>query len=181
MDNTWDMKEFMNALRSNMPWPEPPKGTDMQELKEIALELMHALHANNLGEVKIKLGGASIQIRANAAPIIQTTAEVSTPAAAEAPAPDQSALAAAPAAEKESGTPVKSPLVGTFYSSPAPDAPPFVLVGQRVRKGDTLFIVEAMKTMNEIKAPCDGTVVRILAQPGDMVEYNQTVVVLEET
>ena len=64
-------------------------------------------------------------------------------------------------------------------SSPSPDAPPFVLVGQKVKEGDTLFIVEAMKTMNEIKSPCDGTVVRILAQPGDMVEYNQIIVVIE--
>ena len=69
--------------------------------------------------------------------------------------------------------------MGTFYSSPSPDAPPFVLVGQKVKEGDTLFIVEAMKTMNEIKSPCDGTVVRILAQPGDMVEYNQIIVVIE--
>ena len=54
-----------------------------------------------------------------------------------------------------------------------------MLVGQKVKEGYTLFIVEAMKTMNEIKSPCDGTVVRILAQPGDMVEYNQTIVVIE--
>ena len=59
--------------------------------------------------------------------------------------------------------------MGTFYSSPSPDAPPFVLVGQKVKEGDTLFIIEAMKTMNEVKSPCDGTVTRILAQPGDMV------------
>ena len=101
-------------------------------------------------------------------------------AAAAAPAAQGEAAPAAVAAEElPAGTPVKSPLVGTFYSSPAPDAPPFVLVGQKVKEGDTLFIIEAMKTMNEIKAPCDGTVVRILAQPGDMVEYNQTVVIIE--
>ena len=83
------------------------------------------------------------------------------------PAAAQDEAAAAPAEELPAGTEVKSPLVGTFYSSPSPDAPPFVLVGQKVKEGDTLFIIEAMKTMNEIKSPCDGTVSRILAQPGD--------------
>ena len=71
-----------------------------------------------------------------------------------------------------------APLVGTFYSTPSPDEPPFIEVGQSVKKGDTLFIIEAMKTMNEIVAPCDGTVSRIMAQSGDMVEYDQTIVVI---
>ena len=85
------------------------------------------------------------------------------------------------AAEEQlpAGTQVKSPLVGTFYSSPSPDEPPFVLVGQQVKEGDTLCIIEAMKIMNEIKAPCDGKVIRIMAQPGDMVEYNQVLCVIE--
>ena len=59
------------------------------------------------------------------------------------------------------------------------DEPPFVLVGQQVKEGDTLCIIEAMKIMNEIKAPCDGKVIRIMAQPGDMVEYNQVLCVIE--
>ena len=103
--------------------------------------------------------------------------------AVQQPVPDSrkatAAPAAAPAEDIPAGTEVKSPLVGTFYSSPSPDAPPFVLVGQKVKEGDTLFIIEAMKTMNEVKSPCDGTVSRILAQPGDMVEYNQTVAIIE--
>ena len=74
---------------------------------------------------------------------------------------------------------MKSRLVGTFYSSPSRDEPPFVLVGQQVKEGDTLCIIEAMKIMNEIKAPCDGKVIRIMAQPGDMVEYNQVLCVIE--
>ena len=63
--------------------------------------------------------------------------------------------------------------------APAPEEPPFIEVGQEVKKGDTLFIIEAMKTMNEIAAPCDGKISRILAQSGDMVEYKQTLVVIE--
>ena len=147
---------------------------DIKELKDVAIELMDALKAKGLGEVEIELDDMKLKIKsAPPAPV------VAAPAAAPAAAAEDEAPAAAAAEDLPEGTPVKSPLVGTFYSSPSPDAPPFVLVGQKVKEGDTLFIVEAMKTMNEIKSPCDGTVVRILAQPGDMVEYNQTIVVIE--
>ena len=155
---------------------------DIKELKDIAVELMDALKARGLGEVELEADDIKIKIKsAPPAPVVPVAA---APAAVPATAPAAAAAAVedAPVASVEelpAGTPVKSPLVGTFYSSPAPDAPPFVLVGQKVKEGDTLFIIEAMKTMNEIKAPCDGTVVRILAQPGDMVEYNQTVVIIE--
>ena len=155
---------------------------NIKELKDVALELMDALKAKGLGEVELEMDDVKIKIKsAPPAPVVPVAAApvaaAATPAAAPAAAQDEAA--AAPAEELPAGTEVKSPLVGTFYSSPSPDAPPFVLVGQKVKEGDTLFIIEAMKTMNEIKAPCDGTVVRILAQPGDMVEYNQTVVIIE--
>ena len=155
---------------------------DIKELKDVAVELMDALKNRGLGEVELELDDVKIKIKsAPPAPVLPVAAPAAAPvAAAAAPAAQSEAAPAAAAAEElPAGTPVKSPLVGTFYSSPAPDAPPFVLVGQKVKEGDTLFIIEAMKTMNEIKAPCDGTVVRILAQPGDMVEYNQTVVIIE--
>ena len=156
---------------------------DIKELKDVAVELMDALKNRGLGEVELEMDDVKIKIKsAPPAPVVPVAAApVAAPvAAAAAPAAQGEAAPAAEVAEElPAGTPVKSPLVGTFYSSPAPDAPPFVLVGQKVKEGDTLFIIEAMKTMNEIKAPCDGTVVRILAQPGDMVEYNQTVVIIE--
>lgn len=155
---------------------------DIKELKDVAVELMDALKNRGLGEVELELDDVKIKIKsAPPAPVLPVAAPAAAPVAtAAAPAAQSEAAPAAAAAEElPAGTPVKSPLVGTFYSSPAPDAPPFVLVGQKVKEGDTLFIIEAMKTMNEIKAPCDGTVVRILAQPGDMVEYNQTVVIIE--
>ncbi|HJA49634.1 MAG TPA: acetyl-CoA carboxylase biotin carboxyl carrier protein [Candidatus Agathobaculum intestinipullorum] len=155
---------------------------DIKELKDITVELMDALKARGLGEVELEADDIKIKIKsAPPAPVVPVAAApAAVPAAAS--ATTAAAVEDAPVASVEelpAGTPVKSPLVGTFYSSPAPDAPPFVLVGQKVKEGDTLFIIEAMKTMNEIKAPCDGTVVRILAQPGDMVEYNQTVVIIE--
>lgn len=152
---------------------------DIKELKDIALELMDALAAKKLGEVELELDDVKIKIKAaEPAPVI---AAASVAAAAPAAAPAAESADAAPAAEEQlpAGTQVKSPLVGTFYSSPSPDEPPFVLVGQQVKEGDTLCIIEAMKIMNEIKAPCDGKVIRIMAQPGDMVEYNQVLCVIE--
>ena len=151
---------------------------NIKELKDVALELMDALKARGLGEVELEMDDVKIKIKsAPPAPVVPVAA--APVAAAAAPAAAQDEAAAAPAEELPAGTEVKSPLVGTFYSSPSPDAPPFVLVGQKVKEGDTLFIIEAMKTMNEVKSPCDGTVSRILAQPGDMVEYNQTVAIIE--
>ena len=73
-------------------------------------------------------------------------------------------------------TPVKAPLVGTYYEAPAPDQPPFVRVGQTVNKGDTLFIIEAMKVMNEIPSPQDGVIKAIHIKNGDMVMFDQLLV-----
>jgi acetyl-CoA carboxylase biotin carboxyl carrier protein len=105
--------------------------------------------------------------------VVQASA-VTVAAAAPAPAP-----VAAAAAQASAGPPsgdyldVTSPFVGSFYSSPAPDAPAFVEVGSVVRPGQTLCIVEAMKLMNEIEAECAGTVVETFAQNGKSVEYGQ--------
>lgn len=155
---------------------------EINEIKDVALELMDALASKKLGEVAIELEGVKIKIKAAApAPVIAAAPSAAAAAAASA-APAAAAAAeteTAPADDLPAGTQVNSPLVGTFYSSPSPDEPPFVLVGQEVREGDTLCIIEAMKVMNEIKAPCSGKVVRIMAQPGDMVEYNQVLCIIE--
>lgn len=155
---------------------------EINEIKNVTLELMDALASKKLGEVAIELEGVKIKIKAAApAPVIAAApSAAAAPAASAAPAAAAAAEAeTAPADDLPAGTQVKSPLVGTFYSSPSPDEPPFVLVGQEVREGDTLCIIEAMKVMNEIKAPCSGKVVRIMAQPGDMVEYNQVLCIIE--
>lgn len=155
---------------------------EINEIKNVALELMDALASKKLGEVAIELEGVKIKIKAAApAPVIAAApSAVAAPAASAAPAAAAAAeTETAPADDLPAGTQVKSPLVGTFYSAPSPDEPPFVLVGQEVREGDTLCIIEAMKVMNEIKAPCSGKVVRIMAQPGDMVEYNQVLCIIE--
>ena len=94
--------------------------------------------------------------------------------------PTAVSVAAVPAPEHPGEVPVKSPVVGTFYQASAPDAAPFVTVGQRVQKGQTLCIIEAMKMMNEIAAPVSGEVVRILFNQEDMVEYDQTIMLIKE-
>ena len=82
--------------------------------------------------------------------------------------------------EAENNILVKSPLVGTYYESPSPDALPFVKVNQKVNKGDTLFIVEAMKVMNEVTSPATGTIVKMNLSDATMVEFNQVVMEIKE-
>ena len=81
--------------------------------------------------------------------------------------------------EQATGTAVKSPIVGVFYSASSPESEPYVTVGKNVKKGDIICIIEAMKVMNEIKAPCDGTVTSILVENEALVEYDQALMVIE--
>lgn len=87
------------------------------------------------------------------------------------------APAAAPAAV--SGTKVTAPIVGTFYAAPSPDSKPFVKVGDRIKKGDVIFIIESMKVMSEVPSEFDGVVKEICVNNGDAVEFGQTVMILE--
>ena len=81
--------------------------------------------------------------------------------------------------EQATGTAVKSPIVGVFYSASSPESEPYVTVGKNVKKGDIVCIIEAMKVMNEIKAPCDGTVTSILVENEALVEYDQALMLIE--
>ena len=83
------------------------------------------------------------------------------------------------AAELPSGNVVKAPIVGTFYAASAPDKPPFVTVGQQVKKGDVLMIIESMKLMNEVQSDFDGTVSEILVKNGDPVEFDQPIMIIK--
>lgn len=82
-------------------------------------------------------------------------------------------------AETICGNPVKSPIVGTYYEAPAPDKPPFVMVGSKVNKGDVICIVESMKLMNEITSEFSGTVKSIITKSGEPVEFGQTLMIIE--
>lgn len=131
------------------------------------------------GEDKVRIVKQPTLIAAAPAPVITMAAPaLGMPLAAGAP------LAAAPQAgvpaqpEEPKGHEVKSPMVGTFYRASGPDAKPFVEVGQAVKAGDTLCIIEAMKLLNEIEADVAGTVKEILAENGQAVEYGQTLFVI---
>lgn len=153
-----------------------------KQIVELAKALMDAMCTKRLAECEVETDDFHICLKAPApAPVVQaapmpTAMPVATPAAPAAAAAPETSKAAA---EELTGTRVEAPLVGVFYSAPSPDEPPFVEVGQTVSKGDTICIIEAMKTMNEIKAPCDGIVSRIFAQNGDVIEYKQLLAVIE--
>jgi acetyl-CoA carboxylase biotin carboxyl carrier protein len=120
--------------------------------------------------VRIGRGGqvSLVQHGAVAAPL-----SVPPPSVHAAAAPQPAATAAPAATEDEGAVFVTCPFVGTFYRSPSPDAPSFVDVGSKIREGQTLCIVEAMKIMNEIEADCAGTIVEVLAENGKPVEFGQ--------
>ncbi len=134
---------------------------DIQQIKEIA----ETMRENGLTLVDITQDGASLRLERKL-----TCAALPVPTAV----PPQIAAPAAPVPAKEcGGVEVKSPIVGVFYASASPDSEPYVQVGSRVKKGDTLCIIEAMKLLNEIIAECDGEITEICAASGQVVEYAQ--------
>jgi acetyl-CoA carboxylase biotin carboxyl carrier protein len=148
---------------------------DIRKVKK----LIELLEASSVDEIEIKEGEESVRISRNTgAPIAMAAAPV--PAAPAMPAPVAPALAPAPAPAPAVNTDdaVKSPMVGTFYRSPSPEAPSFVEVGQSVRAGDVLCIVEAMKMMNQIEADRAGTVTAIHAENGEPVEFDQPLITI---
>ncbi|HSM05541.1 MAG TPA: acetyl-CoA carboxylase biotin carboxyl carrier protein [Longimicrobiales bacterium] len=135
--------------------------------------LIEAVDQSSIDSVDIERGGTRVRISKTPTSVGGGAQVVSMPSmAAAAPAP--TAAPAAPAEAPASDlADVTSPMVGTFYSAPAPDAPAYVKVGQKVAVGDTLCIIEAMKLMNELEAEVSGTVAEIVVQNADLVEYGQ--------
>ena len=146
-------------------------------------ELAQLLTDNELTEIEVQDGERRIKVSREPAPIITGPAAATAPPIAVAPA-----LSAPPAHAKEDlgapaeaeveGTTIKSPMVGTAFLSPQPDAKPFVEVGQSVKAGDTLLIVEAMKVMNPITAPEGGVIKKLLISDGQPVEFDQPLAVI---
>jgi acetyl-CoA carboxylase biotin carboxyl carrier protein len=144
----------------------------LQVDKALIHELSRLLDETNLTEIELCEGSKSVRVsRAAAVP-----AAVAMPAAVPAAAPPQPAANGADQAD-EAGA-VRSPMVGTVYLAPEPDAAPFIKVGDTVSAGQTLLIIEAMKVMNQIPAPKGGTVKKILAQDAQPTEYGDILVVL---
>ncbi len=154
---------------------------DIRKVKK----LIEMLEESSLAEIEIKEGEESIRIsRASSIASHAPAAPVSAPAAAAPAVTPPAAPAAVPSAEAPAspvrlGHTVNSPMVGTFYRAPSPDAKPFVEVGSVVSVGDTLCIIEAMKMMNEIEADKAGVVKAILKENGQAVEYGEPLFVIE--
>ena len=144
---------------------------DIRKVKK----LIELLEESGIDELEIKEGEESVRIsRHGKAPVQQVYAAAPAPAAAPVPAAAAAPAADTPAAApKLNGTVVRSPMVGTFYRASSPTSANFVEVGQSVKKGDVLCIVEAMKMMNHIEAEASGTIESILVENGQPVEYDQ--------
>ncbi|SEK60259.1 acetyl-CoA carboxylase biotin carboxyl carrier protein [Roseateles sp. YR242] len=154
---------------------------DLRKLKT----LIDLVSESNISELEITEADGKVRIVKSdgtplvaAMPMMQQAQPMvaAQPAAGPAPA---AAPAAAPAPAAETGHIVKSPMVGTFYRASGPNAKPFVEVGQQVKEGDAICIIEAMKIMNEIEADKSGTIVKVLAENGQPVEFGQALIVIE--
>ncbi|HPO50356.1 MAG TPA: acetyl-CoA carboxylase biotin carboxyl carrier protein [Spirochaetota bacterium] len=165
-------------------------------MKDIDLaKIFDSMKSNDISEVVIKDGGRVYEIRRGgfkqisvpqtaSQPIVQNVTNSQPQSVSVAPAQTvvSSGDAKVSSAQTESKSnlfEVKSPLVGTFYASPKPDAPPFVEIGTKVSKGKVLCIVEAMKNFNEIECEVDGIVREILIKPGELVEFGKALFRIE--
>ena len=156
---------------------------DLRKLKK----LIDLGQESGIGEIEITEGEERVRIArgghvaiapmAGATPVPVAPAHVPA-ATSAAPAPGAAAAAPAEAAPAETGHTVKSPMVGTFYRAPSPEAKPFVAVGDTVKEGQTLCVIEAMKLMNEIESDAAGVVKAILVENGQPVEYGQALFVI---
>ena len=138
--------------------------------RDLIHELTKLLDETGLTEIEIEQDGQRVRVARNAAPSPAPAA----PRAAPAPQPVAAPLDPA----KHPGV-VNSPMVGTAYAAPEPGAKPFIEIGTQVKAGDTLLVVEAMKTMNQIPAPRAGTVIQILFEDGQPVEFGEPLVIIE--
>jgi len=142
---------------------------------EDIFKIIDKISEKNLGEFKIETQDLKLEIKAKKT--YASTEYTVTNSAASLPVLQANT---APAAECEvKGNVVKSPVVGTFYASSAPDKEPFVTIGKKVKKGDVLYIVESMKLMNEITSDFDGVVTQIIAQNAQAVEFGQPIMIIE--
>lgn len=155
---------------------------DIRKVKK----LIELLEESNISEIEIQEGEESVRISRN---LPGQQGQIMMPQAPmgyypQQPQPQQGAPGSAPTAAEEaapavpSGHQVLSPMVGTFYRAPAPGAKSFVEIGQTVRKGDTICIVEAMKMMNQIEADKDGVIDAILVEDGEPVEFDQPMIII---
>ena len=163
---------------------KPVAAKPAQETGELVLirKLADILNETGLTEIELDHKGARVRVSKSSAGSGHVTHYAAAPAPApvshaSAPAAAVPAMAAAPA--ETAGTPLKSPMVGTAYLSPTPGQPPFAAVGSMVKEGQTLLIIEAMKTMNQIAAPKSGKLVQVNIDNAQPVEFGEVLMVIE--
>jgi acetyl-CoA carboxylase biotin carboxyl carrier protein len=149
-----------------------PNGNKFDLDSDFVRKLAKLLDETGLSEIEYAEGDKKIRCAISRGQVVQTVAAPAAAPVAVAPAP------AAAVAEIAKGTPVPAPMVGTAYLSPSPNAPAFVKVGDKVKQGDTLLIIEAMKVMNPIKSPVGGTIAEILVGDTKPVEFGETLVLI---
>ena len=150
------------------------QGIDQALIRDLA----NILNETDLTEIEVEQDDLRIRVsRAGTPQYVQ--APIAAPVAAVSAAPAAAAAPAAPADARSNKNAVTAPMVGTAYLSPAPGARPFIEVGSTVKEGQTILIIEAMKTMNQIPAPRSGKVTEILVQDASPVEYGEPLIVIE--
>lgn len=142
---------------------------DIRKIKK----LIEMLQESDLTEIEVQEGEESVRIARGNNQSLETKSTVITPSVVSAPIEKKEILAV------ESGSIIRSPIVGTFYRKPAPDRPPFIEIGSHVNAGDVVCIVEAMKMMNEIKSEFTGKVSAINIEDGEPVEFDQSLIVID--
>jgi acetyl-CoA carboxylase biotin carboxyl carrier protein len=141
---------------------------DLRKIKK----LIEMLQESDLNEIEVKEGEESVRIN-------RKKGDVEIPQQTVAPRVQSKEIVENVDEPEENLSFIQSPMVGTFYRSPAPGKPPFVEIGQRVKKGDTVCIIEAMKMMNQVKSEFDGKIVDIKVENGQPVEFNESLVSIE--
>jgi len=153
-------------------------GVDQQLIRDLA----GILNDTNLTEIEVELGDLKVRVSRQPAAVHAIASAAPSPHPIGNPPPAAAAIhsaTATPASPELSGHTVPSPMVGTAYGAASPGAKPFIEVGQEVREGQTLLIIEAMKTMNQIPSPRAGTVKAILFEDAQPVEYGEPLVIIE--
>ena len=153
---------------------------DLRKIKK----LIEMLQESDLNEIEVKEGEESVRINRKKESVIHASTPISVgqnlnQSSAPLPQIDSSEMGNGQAAEDLNH--ITSPMVGTFYRKPAPDKEPFIEVGQTVKKGDTVCIIEAMKMMNQVKSEFDGKVIAINIEDGDPVEFGQELISIEKS
>lgn len=149
-------------------------------IKEIK-DMITLMNENGLTELEVEKDGMRIRLKKGLAGTVEKTVEYVTPQPAPAAGPVSPAVGhgAASKPEAKTGTEVKSPMVGTFYRAPSPEAPSYVNTGDMIDVGQVLCIIEAMKLMNEIKSEVKGKIIEIRAENAEPVEFGQVLFVVE--